>query len=303
MKKVFLMIVLMAMTLAVSAQDAQWQFEGDPVEGMILVMDQDNKWGFLDEKHNVVVPCVWDYAQDFAEGMAQVCKDEDYGFIDKTGKLVIPCQYAKVYDFSEGLAGVMDAKTGKYGFIDKTGRVVIPFKWNDVTPFENGWAEGVNANGKSVRIDKPKDLPQQKEAEAAKAFVETFYNKWTDQTNYAMLKPYITQRMLKYLADSYDYDCEGECLATWLFFYEGGGDVAGYQSRHITAHDDSHVLVEFNYENYEYAILLTLVKNGQSYKIDALEQVRSVYSDENDIDYSTGDEYNKDLRSLVEGDN
>lgn len=300
MKKVFVVLAFAAMTLTASAQDSKWQFEGDPVEGMILVMDQDDKWGFLDEKHNVVIPCTWDYAENFAEGMARVCKDELFGFIDKTGKLVIPCKYAKEYDFSEGLAGVMDPMTGKYGFIDKTGRVIIPFKWQDVTPFENGWAEGVNASGRSVRIDMPKEL---QDAEAVRAFVETFYNNWTDQLDYVYLKRYATPRLLKYLADSYDYDCEGECLATWMFFYEGGGDVGEKMSRRFTARDNSHVLVETKYDNYEYAVLLTVIKDGKAFKIDELKQERSVYSGENDdIDYSSGDEYNKDLRSLVEGD-
>ena len=118
-----------------------------------------------------------------------------------------------------------------------------------------------------------------KEKEAVSAFVEEFYKEWDkkDLLDYGYVKQYITPNLLKYLADEYDYDCEGECLATWKFFYEGGGDVSGLKSRQITARDGSHVLVENNYENYEYDVLLKVIKDGDTFKIDSLKQERSEY--------------------------
>ena len=61
---------------------------------------------------------------------------------------------------------------------------------------------------------------------AAQAFVEKFYKEWVgeDVLNYDYPKQHITPALLQYLADAYEFDCEGECLATWKFFYEGGGD-------------------------------------------------------------------------------
>ena len=116
----------------------------------------------------------------------------------------------------------------------------------------------------------------EQDKEAARAFVEQFYDEWgiEDLLEYDDLKKYITPNLLKYLADAYDYDCEGECLATWKFFYEGGGDVGEMESRQITARDENHVLVEFKYENYEYGVLLTVVKDGDTFKIDSLKQER-----------------------------
>ena len=120
---------------------------------------------------------------------------------------------------------------------------------------------------------------QEQEMEAARVFVEKFYNEWSgeDILDYDYPKQYITPNLLKYLADAYDYDCEGECLATWKFFYEGGGDVGELKSRQITARDESHVLVENKYVNYEYDVLLTLVKDGNTFKIDNLKQEKSEY--------------------------
>lgn len=121
--------------------------------------------------------------------------------------------------------------------------------------------------------------PQEQEMVAVSAFVEEFYKEWDkkDLLDYGYVKQYITPNLLKYLADAYDYDCEGECLATWKFFYEGGGDVSGLKSRQITARDGSHVLVENNYENYEYDVLLKVIKDGDAFKIDSLKQEKSEY--------------------------
>ena len=116
-------------------------------------------------------------------------------------------------------------------------------------------------------------------AEAVTAFVEKFYKEWSgeDILNYDYAKQHITPNLLKYLADAYDYDCEGECLAIWKFFYEGGGDVGELKSRQITARDENHVLVENKYVNYEYDVLLKVIKDGDAFKIDSLVQEKSEY--------------------------
>ena len=121
--------------------------------------------------------------------------------------------------------------------------------------------------------------PQEQEMVAVSAFVEEFYKEWDkkDLLDYGYVKQYITPNLLKYLADAYDYECEGECLATWKFFYEGGGDVGELKSRQITACDGNHVLVENKYVNYEYDVLLALVKDGDTFKIDSLVQEKSEY--------------------------
>ena len=143
--------------------------------------------------------------------------------------------------------------------------------------------ESVNADSDSITNERKEpflaDVSQEEEMETARAFVEKFYNEWSgeDILDYGYVKQYVTPNLLKYLADEYDYDCEGECLATWKFFYEGGGDVSGLKSRQITARDGNHVLVENNYENYEYDVLLTLVKDGDTFQIDSLKQEKSEY--------------------------
>jgi hypothetical protein len=48
-----------------------------------------------------------------------------YGFIDKHGKQVIPCKFDEASDFSEGLAVI---KIGdRYGFINAEGKSTFDF--------------------------------------------------------------------------------------------------------------------------------------------------------------------------------
>ena len=123
------------------------------------------------------------------------------------------------------------------------------------------------------------DDPIEEEKVAVKYFVEQFYEDWgkKELDDYDALKPYITPKLRKYLADAYEFDCDGECLATWKFFYEGGGDVGEWKSTTFTPRDENHVLVEIEYDNYEYSVLLTVIKDGDTYKIDSLKQEKSEY--------------------------
>ncbi|MBE9577584.1 WG repeat-containing protein [Moraxella sp. K1664] len=93
----------------------------------------------------------YDFVNCLSEGLASVEQNGKWGFIDNTGKVVIPVQYDYVGYFSEGLATVK--QNGKFGFIDKTGKVVIPVQYDNAWVFENGKAE-VSLNGEFFYIDK-----------------------------------------------------------------------------------------------------------------------------------------------------
>ena len=113
------------------------------------------KWGYIDKTGKEVIPCKYDVASTFSEGLAAVRigaigKSGQWGFIDKTGKEVIPFRYFLVEPFSEGLAAVKPYN--QWGFIDKTGQVVISCKYDDVDSFSDGLAR-VKLNGKWGFID------------------------------------------------------------------------------------------------------------------------------------------------------
>lgn len=119
-----------------------------------------------------IVPCEYDDAEDFSNGLAAVMRDkrrktwsdyfedwtyfEDWGFIDKTGREVIPCGYNDARDFSETLAAVGTSIGGTHkgfttgdlvrpfvrgwGYIDKTGEIVVPGKYTLAYDFSEGLA-------------------------------------------------------------------------------------------------------------------------------------------------------------------
>ena len=134
-------------------------------EGLARIT-RDGKAGFVDKAGNEVIPCKYDGASMFCEGMANVCEEHllpegeqsdeiDYyttvGFIDKTGREVVPCKYDFAGDFHEGLALV--ERDGKCGFIDKSGVELIPRKYDYVRDFSDGLAQ-VAVGEDSFFIDK-----------------------------------------------------------------------------------------------------------------------------------------------------
>ena len=80
-----------------------------------------------------VIPCRWQEADEFHEGLALV-RDENgiYGFINSSGLVVIPCKWAEPCLFFEDMAMVKD-DNDKYGYIDKMGNIVIPCSGKSVS--------------------------------------------------------------------------------------------------------------------------------------------------------------------------
>jgi hypothetical protein len=109
-------------------------------EGLCWVKDKNGKYGYVDEKGKLVIPCKWVDVRDFSEGLARVRDDSHkLGFIDKTGRTVIPCKWKGASSFQEGYAWVK-ADDDKYGFIDKTGALVSSCQWEKVEEFSEGLA-------------------------------------------------------------------------------------------------------------------------------------------------------------------
>ena len=87
-----------------------------------------NKVGYIDLKGNVVINPIFEYGNDFYEGLASVSLGGKWGFIDTTWKFVIEPQFSNAGCFSEGLAPVNTQQSinGSFNsFIDKSGKVVI----------------------------------------------------------------------------------------------------------------------------------------------------------------------------------
>lgn len=128
-------------------------------------IEQNGKYGFANEKGEIVIACQWLYVGVYREGLSLV-KDENgkWGYIDKRGTLVIPCIWDAALPFSEGLAPVGKSeivKKGlfkkevsiKWGYINTIGKLVIPCAWNRANFFSEGLASVMNKDGLYGYID------------------------------------------------------------------------------------------------------------------------------------------------------
>lgn len=126
---------------------------------------------------------LYEYADDFSEGLAVVMKDGKCGVIDKTGKNIVPFDYDFIWGYHYNRARVIkfwDERKNKlnqkelnissqysynkysnypntedscyYGFIDHLGKIIIPLEYDYASDFHNGYSI-VSKNGKYGLID------------------------------------------------------------------------------------------------------------------------------------------------------
>jgi len=111
--------------------------------GMAMVANTrgEGEIGFINTKGELVVPCIYDYATDYSEGLAWVQKDDVRYYLDKNGEVSLDAGVYHGQPFSEGLSAV--AKDGGHegwGFIDKSGNEAIPCDYQYVESFSDGVA-------------------------------------------------------------------------------------------------------------------------------------------------------------------
>ena len=107
---------------------------------------QESKWGFIDQRGEMIIAPTYAAAFNFSEGLAAVESEGKWGFIDRKGEMVIALKYAEVRSFSDGLAAVRVAGSpgntvdSKWGFVDRKGQIVIAAAYEAVSDFSEGLA-------------------------------------------------------------------------------------------------------------------------------------------------------------------
>ncbi len=123
-----------------------------------------------------------------------------------------------------------------------------------------------------------------------KTFLESFYQGFEEafdreqEEAYLYVNKHVTPEAKQFLIDQYDYECDDECMAIWLFLYQGGGDVIGNCQHTIEPVDGLSYRVTNTYyyegkKSYEYRVKLGLVKDGDSFKIDSITPEGEAYYD------------------------
>lgn len=103
---------------------------------------ENGKWGYADKDNNVVIPCLYDSAYPFENGLAVVGRDGKFGYVDRFGTLIYPMEYelaapfcqAHAFVVKDGLLGVLDI-SGKVSFdYERMKRFILPVEWAETSP-------------------------------------------------------------------------------------------------------------------------------------------------------------------------
>lgn len=139
-------------------------------DGLVKVKGPNQKFGYVDQRGNLVIPPQYDRAYNFIEGLAAVSLGNKVGFINNQGQFIIAPKYDVIKRFKNGYTGVcvgnrwgiVDNATqselikprfanvqsfynnraavqvnDKWGFINKRGDMVISPKFCETAPFNN----------------------------------------------------------------------------------------------------------------------------------------------------------------------
>ena len=141
--------------------DALSDFElirGSFNDGLLCVY-KDTKYGYIDKTGTLVIPCIYQGAMPFSEGLAVVHQynpdrninnSDEWGFIDTAGNVVIPIIYDWVGSFRNGRAVFRDK--GQHGLMDKSGNITVPAIYYNIWAKDDGtWV--VQKDGKNGIID------------------------------------------------------------------------------------------------------------------------------------------------------
>ena len=74
-----------------------------------------------------MIPCQWNSACSFSEGLAAVDVDMmKWGYINTKGEMVVQARWTFACNYNDGVAFVADVMTMESGYIDKDGRFFNP---------------------------------------------------------------------------------------------------------------------------------------------------------------------------------
>ena len=162
-KRLLLMVVVMALTLPVAAQD----YEEDEREALLtkqydelidywggdnVIVKKNGKMGVVNADNKLFIPLQYDSIQKL-EHLYYVWQNDKMGLISSTGSTIIPIKYAQLETFGtnekyyfvaiQGDIECLDQTAGDFeacgvtcGILDSIGRVVIPFSYNYLIPLE-----------------------------------------------------------------------------------------------------------------------------------------------------------------------
>ena len=121
----------------------------------------------------------------------------------------------------------------------------------------------------SLKNIKLQEAEKEQQIASCKAFLEKFYNgldKAVDKNEY--IRKHVTHKAQEFLRKEYDYYSESDSMAIWIF----STDLIGPMNRTIEVVDDNTYKVITTAEDYEKEVVIGIIKEGNFYKIDTIEE-------------------------------
>lgn len=91
-------------------------------EGLCVFANEDLNFGFKNKQGDIIINPIYEYADNFSNGLALVRDNGRFGFINKNGEIVIDIIYENAMSFSNDKALVLLKKREFY--IDKNGNEI-----------------------------------------------------------------------------------------------------------------------------------------------------------------------------------
>lgn len=124
------------------------------------------KYGYKNQFQELIVPCIYDFAEPIINGFGAVRLGDKWGGINgkytnsydskfEYGDLMINCIYDSLGDFSEGL--ISFKKDDKWGFLDWESNTIVPPIYDKVKSFSEGFA-AVMLDNKAGFINKKGEI-------------------------------------------------------------------------------------------------------------------------------------------------
>lgn len=137
--------------------EPQFDYAGDFAEGLAPVGKKsggDSRYGYIDEKGVLRIPIRFQDVRPFSEGRAVVRFQDKYGFIDNSGNFIGDPVFDKAFSFSDGLARVAQFVQGDrlYGFVDRQGKLIIKPQYVFALDFQEGLAGFAVAGKQTLKM-------------------------------------------------------------------------------------------------------------------------------------------------------
>lgn len=93
--------------------------------------DNKGRCGYVDQQGNIVVPCKYEIAFPFNNGVGKVGKGDKYGLVDASGKTILAVKYDEIIQWSDNVYRIKSGKN--YGLVSNKGTLLAKPKYSFIS--------------------------------------------------------------------------------------------------------------------------------------------------------------------------